>query len=210
VDIKEGDMLPLLCWGNFTTEAKFKHEAKANNTPEEFPAIPGVFALQKPYEELVCMIADNCPARYVNDSKGVKGATPNIVFVQHSDPRDLFHDPLKGLHLFLQAQATRDIKAGDQLFTPYGGPFWLADGHEAINKPDIDPDTLLDVGDINLDADGDSDNELMLLTPRGQLESKATPKSSEGKKSSDRRKALQHYRKLSSIAPHRRLSHLKS
>lgn len=150
-------MLPLLCWGTFTTEEQYQAEAKARNEPTDFPAIPGVFALQKPYEKMVCLISDNCPARYVNDCKGVAGAVPNIMFVQHDDPRTLHYDPMKGLHLFLQAQCTKDIDAGEQLFTSYGDLFW--EEHAAINRQPINDNLLLDVGDIPAEVVALEDSE---------------------------------------------------
>ena len=51
VAFEAGAMLPLLCWGPITTEAKFYEEAAAAGKPVEFPALPGVYALQTPYEE---------------------------------------------------------------------------------------------------------------------------------------------------------------
>ena len=97
---KNGEMLPLLCFGDFTTEEAYKQTQRARGEPEDFPAIPGVFALRCPYEQTVCQLSTNCPARYVNDCKGVKNAKHNVNFVQHEDPRGLFHDPMRGLHLF--------------------------------------------------------------------------------------------------------------
>lgn len=139
-------MLPLLCFGTLTTEEKFIELAKARNEPEEFPAVPGVFSLQAPYEKVVLVLSDNCPARYVNDCKGVNAATPNIMFVQHPDPRMLFHDKQKGIHLLLQAQCTRDIAAGEQLFTPYGEKFWKE--HAPIYRKAIDENSLLSPGEV--------------------------------------------------------------
>lgn len=115
-------MLPLLVWGDFTTEEKFMEERAANNEEMQFPTSPGVFALQKPYEKVVCLMSANCPARYVNDCLGVAGTSPNIKIVQHDDPRQLQSD--QSLQLFLQAQAIRDIEPFEQLFLSYGKMFW--------------------------------------------------------------------------------------
>lgn len=68
------------------------------------------------------------------------------MFVQHPDPRLLFHDKQKGIHLLLQAQCTRDIAAGEQLFTPYGEKFWKE--HAPIYRKPIDENALLSPGDI--------------------------------------------------------------
>ena len=135
-------MLPLLVWGNFTTEEKFVAEKKDKGEEPIFPASPGVFALQKPYEKVVCIISDNCPARYVNDSKGVPGATANIQIVQHYDPRTLSYE--QSLHMLLQAQAIRDIEVDEQLFISYGALFW--EEHLPINRTKIDEAELDDVG----------------------------------------------------------------
>jgi len=148
-------MLPLLCFGNFTTEFKYKEEAKARHLPEDFPPIPGVFALSKPYEHTVCLISENCPARYVNDAKNVHGATNNIQFLQHDNPRELFHDSMKGLHLFLQAQATRDIEPGEQLFLSYGELFWAMEQKAAINCNYFDNDDIYEVGDDDIPENED-------------------------------------------------------
>ncbi len=192
MDFKKGDMLSMLVWGQFTTETAYQHEQIAKGESGEFPAIPGAFALLKPYEENVCLISPNCPARYVNDCKGVKGATANILFVQHDNPRDLYFDPMKGLHLFLQAQATRDISAGEQIYFPYGEVFWRWNGIEPINKAKIDFDVVNDVGDMEPVADGeDSDDEKIypsLTTTTPQLQTSGNPKGSEAKKSSSSRK----------------------
>jgi hypothetical protein len=138
-------MLPLLCFGILTTEEKYIEQAKAKNEPEDFPAIPGVFALQSPYEKVVMILSENCPARYVNDCKGIKNAQPNIKFVQHPDPRMLFHDKFKGIHLLLQAQCTRDIEEGEQLYTAYGDKFW--NENAPIYRTTIDENKLLEPGE---------------------------------------------------------------
>ena len=111
VDIAEGELLQCCVFGYFTTEEKYKQNARERGEPEEYPLTPGVFALLPPYENTVCVMAENCPARYINDSKGIAGAKPNIKFVQHPDPRELYYDPMKGMHLFIQAQTIRPIKA---------------------------------------------------------------------------------------------------
>ena len=124
VDRKKGDMIPLV-FGAFITEEKYIEEAKIEGRDLEFPQFPGVFALSKPYEKLVCVMPVSCPSAYVNDAKGVDGAQPNIHFLQHDNPRELYHDPMLGLHLLLQAQALCDIPAGAQLLMNYGDPFWF-------------------------------------------------------------------------------------
>ena len=153
-------MLPLIVWGTFTTESKYYEACKEKNELEEYKAIPGVYALQKPYEELVCAIASNCPARFVNDARGVRNATANIRFVQHNNPRELYYDHKKGLHLLLQAEAIRDIEAGEQLFDNYGDLFWEAGA--PIARQDIDVKLLESVGDEGEQEvkDIDSDDEL--------------------------------------------------
>jgi hypothetical protein len=155
VERKAGDKLGLIVFGTFNTEEKFVQAAKAKDKDakeDSFPRNPGAFALQTPYEQVSCIVADNCPARYVNDAKGVVGAKVNIQFVQHADPRLLYFDPMLGLHLLLQAQALCDIPAGDQLFTAYGDNWWE---HGApINRKEIDETELEDVGAPN-DSDED-------------------------------------------------------
>ena len=140
---KTGDKLPLLVWGTFITEQKFKEDAILNGTSQEYPTSPGVYALSSPYEETACIVADNCPARYVNDAKGVPEASTNIQFLQHPNPRELYYDARKGLHLFLQAQATRDIKEGEQLFIDYGDLFW--NDHQPIARKLIELDVIEEV-----------------------------------------------------------------
>ena len=157
---KKGDLMGLIVLGNFTTEEKFVETAKANGEPTEFPRSPGAFALQTPYEKVVCMVSDNCPARYVNDAKDVKGAKPNMQFVQHSDPRELFFDPMLGLHLWLQAQALCDIDALEQLFFSYGDLYW--DAGAPINRREIDEAGLVEPGD---GAAEDSEEEIFPATP---------------------------------------------
>ena len=94
---KSGDLLPLLVWENFTTEEKWIEQAKERGESTEFPGSPGVFALSPPYEKAVLVISENCPARYVNDAKGVSGSKQNIQFVQHTDPKEIYYDPMKGI-----------------------------------------------------------------------------------------------------------------
>lgn len=167
-------MLPLLCFGVLTTEEKYIEQAKARNEPQEFPSIPGVFSLQPPYEKVVLILSDNCPARYVNDCRGVRGAKPNIMFVQHPDPRQLFHDNYKGIHLLLQAQCTRDIEAGEQLYTPYGDKFW--NEKAPIYRANIDEAKLLEPGEMkegnegkdDVDIDLTNQDETKEVTPRRQ------------------------------------------
>ena len=164
VERKTGNLMGPLVFGNFTTEEKFVETAKANDEPTEFSRNPGAFALQTPYEHVVCILADNCPARYVNDAKGVPGAKPNIQFLQHTDPRQLFFDPMLGLHLLLQAQAVCDIGAGEQLFVSYGDLFWEEGG--PINRKDIDEVALVDPGYGA--ATPDSDDEILLIPTPGR------------------------------------------
>jgi len=164
--------LPLLVWGKFTTEEKWIEQAQERGDPTDFPHVPGVFALQKPYEKCVCVISDNCPARYVNDSIGIPNCKPNIHFVQHPDLRELFHDPMKGVHLFLQAQALHDIEPGEQLFTSYGKSFW--EEGAPICRQDIDEAKLEETGEeseIGEAKEVDSEDEPLLMTP---LSSKST------------------------------------
>jgi hypothetical protein len=40
VAIKKGELLPMLVWGPFTSEQRYKMEARAKGESEEFPAIP--------------------------------------------------------------------------------------------------------------------------------------------------------------------------
>jgi len=139
-------MLPLLVFGKFSTEVKYLEVNEFENLPAAgtFPGIPGVFALRTPYENIVLMLDERCPARYVNDARGVTGAKYNIHFVQHASPRDLFYE--KELHLLMQAQVTADIAPGEQLFLDYGELFWEHAEHVnvAIGKGAIDVDQLME------------------------------------------------------------------
>ena len=83
----KGELLPFCVFGEITTEAKYKENARENGQPEEFPATPGALALQNPYEEEVILIAKNCPASLINDAKDVAGATNNVQFKQHEPER---------------------------------------------------------------------------------------------------------------------------
>ena len=130
-------MLPLLVWGTLTTEEKFIERAESKGESTEFPTSPGVFALNAPYETTVIVVSENCPARYVNDSKGLN-ASPNIQFVQHKDPRELYYNSMKGMHLLLQAQALRDIEPAAA-----SGVLWQG---KPINRPQIDVLALADPG----------------------------------------------------------------
>jgi hypothetical protein len=98
------------------------------------------------------------------------------MFVQHPDPRQLFHEKYKGIHLLLQAQCTRDIEAGEQLFTPYGDKFWK--DHAPIYRKEIDESKLLEPGVIQEESDIDIDltgqNEAKEQTPQKRLKNSST------------------------------------
>ena len=147
VERENGDMLGICVFGEIMTKAQDMEAAKEKGEPvDDFPAIPGVFALQKPYEETVIVIADNCPARYVNDARGVPGATCNIQFLQHPNPKSLYYDHTKGLQMLVQAQAIRHIEAGEQLFVSYGKMFW--EKAYPIGRQELDYESILDTTEI--------------------------------------------------------------
>ena len=181
---KPGDMLPLLVWGTFTTEEKWVQNATELGEPTDFPATPGVFALQTPYEKTVCVMSENCPARYVNDSKGVPNAKPNIKFVQHRDPRELFYDPLKGLHLLLQAEVLEDIQPGEQLFSAYGASYWELGA--AISRATIDEAALEAIGDTpdpeDVKTAEDDEDTPLGQRPKSQKTPPSTPSTPSQKK----------------------------
>jgi hypothetical protein len=145
-------MLPLIVWGAIKSEQEYETAlTTTSGVINPFPAKPGVFALSYPYEGMVLIVDKRCPAQYVNDSRGVANAAPNIVFEQNKKPRELFHDKMKGLHLLLQARAVRPIAAGDQLFVSYGDLFWEEDntGKKIINRVSFDEDQLLEGPDYD-------------------------------------------------------------
>lgn len=113
-----------MVWGAFKFLPEYEAELMRQNGVADLPASPGVFALRAPYEGIVLVIDERCPARFVNDAKGVADADYNIEFEQHPDPRELYHSKDKGMQLFLQAKATRRIEAEEQLFVDYGAGFW--------------------------------------------------------------------------------------
>lgn len=83
---------------------------------------------------------------------------------------------MKGLHLFLQAQCTRDIEAGEQLFTSYGDLFWSEQA--PINRAAIDENKLLDIGDEPA-VEEEVDDEVMgmplpIQTPRSVAKEKTS------------------------------------
>ena len=175
---KAGDLLGIIVFGTFITEEKFVENALANGEPTDFPRSPGAFALQKPYEKVGCIAADNCPARYINDAKGVPGAVNNCKIVQHPDPRKLCFDAMLGLHLILQAECTADMKAGDQLFMDYGVNYW--DSGAPINRKDIDETELGDIG-----VEVDSEDEVLEVGKQRssqEAESFATPRATKKQK----------------------------
>lgn len=152
-------MLQLLVWGTFTTEEKY---LEIEGRDKSFPPIPGMFALQTPYENTVLAVSENCPARYVNDARDIPEARNNIKFVQHDNPRDLFHDKMKGLHLFLQAQVIEVINEGDQLFCDYGDEFWSGGpGSAPIGKQGIDEEALLVPDEKNATVEDPDENVLV-------------------------------------------------
>lgn len=117
-----GEFLPIIVWGRLVNEAAFDMELKEKGLP--YPANPGTFGLDSPYEGITLVIDERCPARYVNDAMGVAGAEVNVGFIQHKNPRELFYNKEKGLQLLLQAKVLKPIKAGSQLFMSYGPRFW--------------------------------------------------------------------------------------
>ena len=177
---KAGDMMGLIVFGSFITEEKFVETAKAKGESTDFPRNPGAFALQTPYEKVICIVADNCPARYVNDAKGVRGAKANVQFLQHPDPRELFFEPMLGLHLMLQVQALCDIEAGEQLFTDYGEKFW--ENGAPINRKEVNEAELVDIGNapeaITVGDEKDSDDENVFARVKSRVE---TPQSQKPK-----------------------------
>jgi hypothetical protein len=119
--------LPLFVWGSLKSEEELTRQRVDQSLDPKFPPTPGVFALLSPYEGMCCECDIRCPAKYVNDSKGVQDATPNIVIAQYPKPMELL-DGTKGWQMLLQAKATRDIQAGEQLFLNYGKKFWTDEG----------------------------------------------------------------------------------
>lgn len=115
-------MLPLIVWGRIVSEAVYEREHEVKRASQEQE--PGMFALDTPYEGVVLIIDERCPARYVNDAYGVHGAIVNVDFMQHPDARELHYNREKGLQLLLQGRVVRPIAAGEQLFTSYGKLYW--------------------------------------------------------------------------------------
>jgi hypothetical protein len=144
-------------WGTFRNEHDYTRELKMKTGVTAFPDKPGVFALQYPYEGTLIVIDKRCPAQFVNDAKGVNGASNNIEFPQHQNPRMLAFDKMKGLQLLLQARVIKDIAAGEQLFFSYGDPFWEED--KAINWSD-EPVKDHDISNAPSDAEEDSDEDM--------------------------------------------------
>ena len=144
---------PCLCGEISPRRRNSLSKLKQKACPPSFLLSLVLLLLHTPYEKTVCMIAENCPARFVNDARGVTSASANIQFLQHIDPRDLCHDYSKGLHLFLQGQAVRDIEAGQQLFLDYGNMFW--EDHQPIARKVIEEDILNDVGDQPFSLDSE-------------------------------------------------------
>lgn len=118
-------MLPLTVWGRIVSEAVYDAEQRDKPARGDVEVQePGQFALYSPYEGVILIIDERCPARYVNDASGVSGAEVNVDFMQYPDARELHYNREKGLQLLLQARVVRPIKAGDQLFMSYGKLFW--------------------------------------------------------------------------------------
>ncbi len=110
-------------WGAIKSESQYAKELFDQCGKSTFPPIPGVFALRNAYEGTIIVIDPRCPARFVNDAKGTDYEN-NVHFTMNNSPRDLHFDGTKGLQMLLQAQATRPIAAGEQLFMDYGELFW--------------------------------------------------------------------------------------
>ena len=125
MDRDEGEELPLFVWGRLLSEKELRAERKLLGLNPTFPDKPGVFALSYPYEGMVCEVDQRCPAQFVNDSRGVRGAQANVKVVQVTEAELLnLLDPTKGFQMLLQFQAIRHIPAAEQLFLNYGELFW--------------------------------------------------------------------------------------
>jgi hypothetical protein len=123
IDRQKDSLLPLFIWGALKAEEQLTRQLIEEGKDGNFPRSPGVFALLTPYDGMCCEVDIRCPAQFVNDSVGVENATPNIEIIQHAKPIELL-DSTKGLQMFLQAKAIREIKAGEQIFLDYGQKFW--------------------------------------------------------------------------------------
>jgi hypothetical protein len=124
-------LLPLFAWGTIASEQEYGNFLYNEQGNVEFPAEPGVMALSFPYEGMVIALDPRCPARYVNDAKGVPNAEPNVVFEMNPHPNELL-DGSKGLQMLVQAKTTKQIKEGEQLFCDYGEKFWTSNGPKLI------------------------------------------------------------------------------
>jgi hypothetical protein len=168
-------MLPVIAFGTLKLLETYQDELEAQHGSREVPPSPGCFALSEPYEGMVLIIHDHCPARYVNDAIGRQGITKNVQFLQHRDPRSLFYDHEKGLQLFLQLEATRDIEAGEELCCAYGHHFWDVFGIPNVKCIDENMKPLSLVQQLEKDAKEEAEEE----EKRAQEEEKATQEEAE-------------------------------
>ena len=84
-----------------------------------------MFGVTRELEYTRTVIDDRCPARFVNDSRGIS-PRPNIHFMQHPDVRELLDK--ERLHLLLHAKVVLGIGAGEQLLCNYSDGYWQKSG----------------------------------------------------------------------------------
>lgn len=103
---------------------QYLDEQEAADLPREIPTTPGVFILQYPYQNTICILDPRCPVRYVNDARGVTGAKNNVKFFMNTNVLELMLNSALGLQTLLQGQMTRDCEEKDEMYLEYGEPFW--------------------------------------------------------------------------------------
>ena len=121
-------MLPVSVWGKLMPLSAYREEVKAKGGGPL-----NCFELEPPYTGMALVIDDRCPARFVNDSRGI-ASKPNIQFKQHPNLRQL-HDGER-LHLLLQARVALRIGAGEQLLCNYSDGYWQTTGGLEQSKPE--------------------------------------------------------------------------
>ena len=104
---------------------------------------------------MALVIDDRCPARFVNDSRGITNK-PNIHFMQHPDVRELLDK--ERLHLLLHAKVVLGIGAGEQLLCNYSDGYWQKSGGLEQSVPE-EEEKVQDDADSEEDEPQDSEND---------------------------------------------------
>ena len=188
-----GDLLPLSVWGQLMPLAAYKQEMK-----ERGESKLNCFELGPPYAGMALVIDDRCPARFVNDSRGITNK-PNIHFMQHPDVRELLDK--ERLHLLLHAKVVLGIGAGEQLLCNYSDGYWQKTGGleqsvpEEEKKVQDDDDSEEDEPQESDEDEESEDPEEQQERPGKQKGKETLPKGKEREKTKEKKKGKEKKKK---------------